>query len=184
MPVRGLWIPGGDELVDIRHEVDAERQAYVQERLAHLEHLNKELRAIDPYLELVKVRDDAPDDDPAVKPGFWHVVRRNPGAADSWMPVTDDIGRFVEPTSRIFERLAEGNMWNDSYGRRQRKRAAERAAEKERAEESRKRRLAEEMQERYLAATRTFVSMDRSTPWTQNASPNARRDAAGRKKAA
>lgn len=164
-----LWVPPtADPGLAARAEVDAQRRAYAEEKIAQYEHFNKELYAIDPYLELVRVREDAPDDDPAVWPGYWHVTKHNPGAPDSWMVIHGDNGEWAEPTSRIFEKLAEGDMWRDEYGRRARKRQAERAAAKEREKENRQALLAEELRDRVNAATRTFVSMDQSTPWSQN----------------
>jgi hypothetical protein len=196
MPVQGLWVPpSADPLIDARRQIDAERQALADEQIHELltdvRHMNAELRRIDPYLELVLVGDRAPgpshpDYDPAIVPGRWHVVRHNPDAPDTWMPVTGHDGSYTEPTSRIFDRLAEGDMWTEEYGNRQRRRAAKAAAEKQRARDNRREQQREEFVERYHAATRTQISMNTSTPWSQNHAGQraAKAAAAKREKAA
>jgi hypothetical protein len=174
--VTAIWLPS-DPMLDARAEVDAERQAYAEERVAQMRHLIAELRRIDPYLDLVKVREDSPGD-ATVIPGYWHVVRHNPDAPDTWMPITGEDGEFAEPTSRIFDKLAEGDMWRDEHKVRARKRQAKDAADREREKERRRERLSSEMNERVLAATRTQISMNPDTPWTQNVDGRRGRKAA------
>jgi hypothetical protein len=76
---------------------------------------------------------------------------------------------FVEPGAWVFDML-RAHDWQNVDVMRDRKRAEEqaaRAAEKRRDDELE--RMNEEVLETYLAGTRTQVSMNRDTPWGQNA---------------
>lgn len=172
-----LWTPQSAER-QARAQVDAEREAfaeYMRGLLPETRRMNEELRRIDPYLELVFVGERAPDDDPAIVPGRWHVVRHNPDAPDTWMPVVGENDGYAEPTSRIFDKLAVENMWNASHLERKRKREARRAAERERDKERNRALKAQEFNERHAAATRTQVSMNTDVPWAQNFQGTKRR---------
>lgn len=179
-----LWVPPSAEpLLETRRQVDAERMALVahmRDLLPITRQMNEELQRIDPLLELVFVGERAIDDDPAIIPGRWHLVRHCPNAPDDWKPITGAGGEYTEPTSRIFEKLAEGNMWNASHLRRQRQRDARDAAARERAKEAAREARREEMRDRVLAATRTQVSLTDARPWTQNTEPAAQREAGAR----
>jgi hypothetical protein len=130
-----------------------------------MDQFNELLQEIDPYLQLVKAEDKVKAGVP-LRPGFWHVIRHNPGAPPSVMTIEGENGEYIEPTSRVFELLQKNDMWNsNSLKEENRKRRALQEAEnrqKERDRESRQ----EEMYERYLAATRTQVSM--LPNWSQN----------------
>ena len=79
------------------------------------------------------------------------------------------VAEFVEPGAWIFDML-RARDWHNADVIRDRDRAreqAERAAEKRREDDAR--RMNEEVLDAYLAGTRTFVSMNRDTPWTQSA---------------
>lgn len=171
----GLWVPpAADPLRDTRRQVDAERAAFVEHMrglLPETRRLNGELRRVDPYLELVFVAERAPDDDPAMIPGCWHLVRHNPDASDTWMPIHDGDGGYVDPrdaASRVFDKLAEGNMWNASHLQRQRKREARRAAEREREKERQRQERVDEANERWAAASQVRISFSPEHRWTQN----------------
>jgi hypothetical protein len=169
----GLWLPpSAQPLVDERHAVDAERAQLADDHMHRLledvRRINAELRRIDSHLELVFVGDRAPDLLPEVRPGRWHVVRRNPGAPDTWMPVVGPAGEYVEPTSRIFERLAQGDMWRDEYGHRARRRQAHAAAERERRRDLDREQRATELRERVAAATQVRISFNPDERWSQN----------------
>lgn len=172
MTVRGLWLPpAADANLDARRQTDAERAEFVEYMrglLPETRRMNEELRRVDPYLELVFIGDRAPDDDPAIVPGRWHVVRHNPDAPDTYMPVTGDGGSYAEPTSRVFDKLAEGNLWNASHLQRQRKREARRAAERQRAKELRREQFADDATDRWKAASEVRISFSPEHRWTQN----------------
>jgi hypothetical protein len=180
-----MWLPPkvSQELVEGRREFRAELEArLVRAHLRKVESIlnefNYELRRIDPKLELVRIDGAADTQGLPVRPGYYHVVRWNDGAPPSVMIVEGERGEFVEPTSRLFERLAQSDLWDPGNMRllRQRERLAEEAAEKRKVREREERQ--QEILERWQAGTRTFVSMDRSAPWSQNHA--GRRGARGR----
>lgn len=139
-----------------------------------IDRFNYELRRIDPKLEMFRAGEVA---EPPVVPGYYHIVRWNDGAAPSIITIEGEHGEFVEPTSRVFEMLARNDLWDPNNMRllRQRQALADQAAEKLKIREREERQA--EILERYLAGTRTFVSMDRSLPWSQNVA--GRRGASG-----
>jgi hypothetical protein len=133
---------------------------------------NALLARIDPKLQLIYWDSDRPD--MPLRKGYWYVIRDNPGAPPTWMEVNIN-GAPCEPNSRLFDKLAEGDLWNTDLIRRslraQRERLAQAQADRLRVDEERM----EHIHELTLAATRTQVSMNRDTPWTQNNSANSRR---------
>jgi hypothetical protein len=135
---------------------------------------SRELQKIDPYLRLAHAKPDAQA--PGVMPGFYHLVRLNPSAPLTAMPLHHE-GRFVEPSSGMLDRLRESDLQNAQVVREQARRQveAERAREREKAREDEERK--EEIRDRLRAAQETSVSMNEDTPWSQNASATARRDA-------
>lgn len=103
------------------------------------------------------------------RPGRWGILMPSrTGGPGSVKPLlASDGDGFIEPGAWVFDMLRAQDWWNPEVRRdRERvKREAEIAAERRKDEERRER--DEEVMERYLAGTRAFVSMDRSTPWTQ-----------------
>lgn len=104
----GLILPADIErerLVD-----DARRQDYLAKALT------KELKRLDPYLEIVyigeRVSQVKPEDGaPGVVPGRWHVVRHNPETVDSYFPIMGLNGEFREPTFKLIEDMKEADLW-------------------------------------------------------------------------
>lgn len=162
-----LFVPPG-----VTRELEQERIAHYA-RVAALTHygdvmedFNRDLKQIDPYLELVKAKETIEAGTP-LKPGHWHVIRHNPGAAPSIMTIEGPDGEYIEPTSAVFERLTGWlDLQNPAVERRRRERLqAARDAEERRL--ARERQEAEqETLERYLATHRTQVSM--VPGWSQN----------------
>lgn len=163
-----LWVPPtvSRELQDRTRAFDAEMRMGVDAGFL-IEEWNRDLKQIDGCLEMIRAKPNAAD--PLI-PGFYHVIRVNPGAPPSVIPITDENGGFTEPTSRVFDLLRSQDMWSDDVMRDQRKRKnlAKTAGDKLRAEERRMRQ--EEILDRWKSATETSVSMNRSVPWTQNVS--------------
>ena len=145
-----------------------------------MDKFNYELKKIDRHLELVRIAADADVRGTPFRAGFYHVVRMNPGAPASVMVVEGDMGEFVEPSSRLFDDLARADLWKDGNMKalqdRQRKLDEAEARERQRENEARR----DELLERVKAVTETSVSMNTSTPWSQNV--NGKRGA-GKKKA-
>jgi len=111
-------------------------------------------------------------------PAHWHLVwpgynggplTVQPLVLRDGEPHIGGEGDFIEPGSWMFDRIAEMDMWNERTMRERRrireaaKEAAARRREQERAAFDR------ECLEHWLAASRTQISMNRNTPWSQNA---------------
>lgn len=153
------------ELVDKRREATAEMMQMVYLK-GVMDDFNKELKQIDPYLELALASEKVLAGNP-LKPGYWHIIRHNPGAPPSVMTIEGPNGEYVEPTSEVFRMLKEDNdMWNPASMHRKRKREEELERAKERRKERERRDRQQEIQERWDAATRTQVSM--LPGWSQN----------------
>jgi hypothetical protein len=172
-----MWVP--PKYVQAREEFEHEmRQRLVNQELQRvkgiLDEFNHELRRIDGQLEMVRAPADCGLT--GMKPHYYHVVRWNEGAPPTFFVIEGEHGEFVEPTSRVFEKLREGDLWDPQVMRRikQRHANAEAAEAKMRVRENQARQ--EEISERVAAVTRTQVSMNRDTPWTQNAAGAKRRD--------
>jgi hypothetical protein len=144
------------------------------------ERFNRELRQIDRRLEM-RFFGPEPGLVGAV-PNRYTLVLTPEVGPKTLIVLHGPRGEFMEPTSAVFAKLAEGDLWNaDARRDRDRKaEAAERARDRQRQREQDDRN--EELRDRYNAATRTWVSMNRDSAWTQNASPAARRDARNRRR--
>ena len=163
-----MWVPPrvALELRNSTLQHKAEVDNMVERFAGILAYWTAELKKVDPYLEMIF----APPNANAVglKPGRYHVMRHNPGAPPSLIPVETESGGFREPDSGVFEMLAKGDLWRDGAmdERRRLKERAEMARQRERELDDELRR--EEIVERWKAATQTRVSMNRSAPWSQN----------------
>jgi hypothetical protein len=182
--VSRLWTPPkvDRELKESSRSYAASVEKMVDRFKSVLEDFNRDLKRMDPNLELVFFPPNAKA--AGVIPGRYHLMRTLPDGPPSLVPITGPSGEFAEPDSGIFEWLRKSDMWS-AAARRDRERAndeARKASERRKEQEAEERTA--EIVERWKAATRTFVSMDRSNPWTQNASPAARRDSRSRRKAA
>lgn len=129
----------------------------------------RRLQRVDPDLFMVRARAHVRPGTP-LWPGHYHVLKRNLGAPMSVFHVHDGHDGFVVPTERVFEMLAAGDLRDPRTLRQwaEDQRRAEQAVERDRVLETEDRRT--ELRERVNAAVRTQVSLDRSIPWTQNAS--------------
>src|SRR6266705_3618174 len=93
----------------ISRELLAERHQYQADLMAmtHMKDVmdswNKDLKQIDPYLELIKARDDLSVQTAALKPGYWHIIRHNPGAPPSVTTWQGPNGEYREPDSGIYD---------------------------------------------------------------------------------
>lgn len=162
----GLWVPpaASRDLVQRRLEYQAQMFGMVQMK-HEMDFFNPLLQEIDPYLQLVKAEDKVKAGNP-LRPGFWHVIRHNPGAPPSVITIEGEDGEYIEPTSRIFEMLQKMDMWNSNSLKEENRKRKQLQKAEDRAKERDRQSRQEEMIERYKAATRTQVSM---TPgWSQN----------------
>lgn len=126
------------------------------------------LQQIDPHLRLVKAFGNA--ESPGLRPGFWHVIRHNPGAPPTIIVLENEDGSYQEPSQRMLDLVRHNDLQNVQVDRDRRERARRdrEASEKRRADANRER--SEELAERVKAVTRAQVSMtERDKGWTQNA---------------
>ena len=163
-----MWVPPKvrRELVDERRRFHAGLLRAVE--LQHqLEAWNRELRQVDPYLQLVKAHDDA-SDVPGLRPGYYHVLRHNPGAPPSLIPIEGPDGSFREPDSSLFDMLRRSDMWNHEAerDRRVRGRRLEQAQQAREARERAERK--EEALLRLKALEEPGVAFT-DRPWTYRA---------------
>lgn len=142
----------------VRYQLQFDQQLeQMNKRHSWLRHFDAELRAIDPYLSLVKASEAA--DQPGLVPGFWHVKRDNPTTMPTFVPLRDQDGGFAEPSFHHLEMLRRLDMQRpgafDEFKRRQDELAQQ--AERRREAEAEERR--DEMAERIASKERASVSM-------------------------
>jgi hypothetical protein len=160
-----VWLPERvrREMLDVRrrHERMVLEGLELHQRLKEW---NRELKQIDPYLELVRAREGAAA--PGLKPGYYHVLRHNPDAPPTLIVVEGPNGEFREPDSGLFDMLREADLWSDAAAdeRRRRGEALERARDRQRAREREERK--EEFLMRFKALESPGVSMTDARPWT------------------
>ena len=88
-----------------------EREEMVDKQMAKAVSLYHALQAFDRRLDLVFINDRA-DPGYGIRPGRWHVVRKNdPPAPDSYMPIETPDGKYMEPHSGILRELQERDLW-------------------------------------------------------------------------
>lgn len=129
------------------------------------------LKSVEPALSMLWCREPAPLEVVAAgaRPGRYNIVREPPEDAPvTFIPVVGPDGEYVEPTSRVFDMLAEMDWWDGRVkrDREELRQRAEDARSKAHAEEMR--RISDEAWERWQAVSRAQVSMNRSVPWSQN----------------
>jgi hypothetical protein len=152
-------------------EIRAERAHEIEQahRTGVCAEFTRELQRIDPGLELVWWPASASA--PGFVPGRYHVVWHHPGdGPGSVEPLVDGAGGYREPDSSLFDLVRRSDMWNDR-AQREKQRIREQALKaREKRERDELEEIQQEAEERWLAVTRAQVSMNRDTPWTQNAS--------------
>jgi hypothetical protein len=131
------------------------------------------LRRVDERLMMVRARDTIEGGTP-LRAGFYHVLRFNEGAPLSVFALHDN-GRYIEPNSKVFERLAAGNLHDPRVFRALKDipRLAQAEEDRQKARERSDRR--DELRDRVNAATRTYISFNDDTPWSQNVQGRKRR---------
>jgi hypothetical protein len=174
-----------------RRQTEALKAISVERGFKWVQDFNRDLDAIEYDLQLVWCPDPAPLDAVAcgAHPGRWHVYRPATSGPMSCLALvrnreTGEVqlggqGDFVEPGSWVFERLKAQDWWNEKVltERRRCERRLEEARRKR--EEDERAEFNREMYERYMAVSRTQVSMNRDVPWAQNAAGLRRRGRRG-----
>lgn len=169
-----LYLPPGVTREMLAEREEREAQAYAQGvfvRDERCREFNPLLVRVDPYLSMVFCREPAPLEAVAcgARPGRYNLVREAPGAPLSFIPIIGPDGEFVEPTSRIFDELKAMDWWNADVKRDRQAREDRLEDARRKTEEAERERMTDEVLERYLAGTRTQVSMNPDVPWAQNA---------------
>ena len=163
-----VWIPPSrDRNLDRRNQFAAQLQSMVGGVKETLDHFTDLLKQKDPYLEMVFFPPTAKA--PGVVPGRFHIMRHNPGAPPSLFPLLAENGGFRMPASGDVERMDELDLQNPRvrHAREKAERELEIAEQRQKQREDEQR--WEELCDRYNANFRTSISMNRSTPWSQNA---------------
>lgn len=148
-----LWVPDAvmREQLEQRREYEARLES-VMAAEAHMRAWNEELKQIDPYLQLVRVKPQARE--LGLKPGYWYVMRHNPGTAPHVLCVEDEeTGEYREPDARLFQQLREWDCWDDRVMRDREKR-------RERIQKSYDRQKAREREERMDEANILFKALE------------------------
>lgn len=162
-----VWVPPRVSR-ELRESTERHRAEVMEaaRRDAMCDFWDRELQKIDPKLTIFQAKENA--EVVGVKPGYWHICRDCSPGPPSLLPLVGDEGEFVEPTSRVFDLLRAGDLQNeramDARRRQDEESARRRARDKQRGHEER----VEEMMDRWRSLTQTRVSMNTSTPWTQN----------------
>lgn len=74
--------------------------------------INKELKGLDPHLELVWIGEKAVEGAaPGIVPGRWHIRRTPPGMIHSYWPIMGPDKEYVEPTLQIIEDMKRADLW-------------------------------------------------------------------------
>lgn len=167
-----LYLPAGvsPEMMDERQRREAQAQTVFlrDERCREFDPL---LFRVDPYLSMVFCNDPAPIEVAhcGARPGRYNIVRQVPGAPLSFIPIVGPSGEYVEPTSRVFELLRQMDWWNEDVKRDRNAREDRLEDARRKTQDAERERLNTEVYERYVAGTRTQVSMNPDVPWAQNA---------------
>lgn len=140
-----------------------EMASYVERTMAQW---NPELQRVDPDLQLIKAKQTS--DVPGMKPGFWHLLMVKKGVPTLIVLEDPLTGGFREPGSWMFDMLRASDLWNGRAVRDRERRLDAALRAKQRAKEAEDEERQTEILERYLAATRAQVSMNRDAPWSQN----------------
>lgn len=94
---------------------DLEREQMVDSQISQAAHVAKGLRDLDPRLELCFFTERA---EPllGIKPGRWHVRRRNETTADTYYPIVDpEDGSYREPDWGVVEAMKAADSWSPDY---------------------------------------------------------------------
>lgn len=168
----GLYVPNSvvRQEVDQANQINAEIREMALSFAGTMRYWTTEYQRelSDTRLEIVFMPPTA-DESLGIVPGRYHLVRRNePPTPPSLIPIEGDSGEFVEPGSWHIERMRGSDLQNPQlmHAVRQRKEAAERAKEREKQRDDDER--MEHLRDAYKARFSTSVSLNRSTPWSQN----------------
>lgn len=177
-----LWLPYQERkgVRDFREQVNAETMEQVdvelRNQVIHVRQLVEHLREFDPYLDIGYV---GACDHPQLVPHRWHLIRRNPDAHTTALPITGPSGEYVEPGSEVYDLVQRMDMQNGRVRSDMERRRIEEQKEKERAQERKRNELREEIAERLKAKLEPGVSFANvGRGWSHRAGARTERKAA------
>lgn len=146
----------------VLYNMERERLA---ERHAGLQWFDRQLKEIDPNLELVRVKENSPGA-PNMKPGFWHARITDPVTGwKDYFPLTGPTGEFSEPHSGHLESFRRGDLRAPGAMEERRRRWAAEEETNRKAAEAAKLAAREEFALRLKAKVNPGVSFS-DTAWT------------------
>jgi hypothetical protein len=166
----GMWVPDSTarQYRDMRGEQAAELGEMLEAGVAGvLDDWNRVLKQIDPDLQLVKAKENA--NTPGLKPGYYHVLRRNPLGSPTVLVHEGPDGEFLDPDSSLLEMLRRGDLWSDEALRDREARLRELERQRDRRRELERQERRDEVEDRLKAANNPGVSMTRAGSWTYRA---------------
>lgn len=128
-----IWLP---ETERFRQQAES----VLDQTRSELEHFNRELKRIDPYIQLVRA--DPQSAHPQLRPGYYHIIQTPPGVPPTVEVWEGPNGEFREPGSDLFEYLrhTDGDSNRSRREREKRQRELKRAREREKERETEDRR--------------------------------------------
>lgn len=145
----------------VEDEVRREQEQLRQEAeflSARLKHFDRMLKEIDEHLSVKLAKENTTVE--GLKPGFYHIVRMNPGHLAYIKPYENDDGSWRDLDSGIIDAAVEDDLWNDrvrSERRRVRQRADD-AKARQRAREAADRAAEIDARIKSLNSTQILVS--------------------------
>lgn len=155
-----------------RREAQALDALRAEHRWGWVKEFNHELDRVVPGMKLVWCPDPAPLDAVAcgAHPARWNLIWPGfHGGPLSVLALEDGDGGYREPGAWVFDMLARSDLWDSRVQRDQRRIRREAEVARARREERERAERDQDVLDRWLAASRTQVSMNRDVPWSQNA---------------
>lgn len=152
-----LWLPPGAQRDS---EVARETrliQAQVERVARSLEHWNRELATIDPYLSVVLAKPETTVD--GLRGGYYHLVRQQPGSPAYIKPIEGPNGEWRDLDSSILDIALEDDLWNDRTQRMRREQNEKREAARQRERDRNAQARAAEFNERWHARNTVSIQV-------------------------
>lgn len=145
----GLWVPESVQA----EELNAARERFAEEQIAHARYWTRELQKLDRYLSLVFISDQA--NEPGLVPGRWHIRRKPPtGVHWYWPIVREEDGGYREMHSGDLDALRDSDLQNSMVIRDRERFQRKLEAVKQRAREREREQRMDQFREDFRAAKR------------------------------
>lgn len=90
---------------------DYQREEVANQQIERASALATALHAHDPQIQGVTFFDQRGEGLPGVKPGRWHVWRKNEGAPDTYYPIEKPDGSYREPDFGVLAEMQQRDLW-------------------------------------------------------------------------